>query len=166
MLKERSLTTITLAVLTVVFLSAAVIFLIRAIRQDRPVPLDVPPLAVGETPQALRLTVRESGVASVTAAQLRAARLPVESFSTTALRLTRDGRPVPFVVIGEGREATLYFYGQAITDTLAAPAVYWLAPGPGVAMSERAATPAEPGVDTGGRQAHWEDQRIFLGQAQ
>lgn len=166
MLKDRSLTTIILAILTVVFLSAASFILWRVLRQDTAVPLDIPPLAVGETPQALRLTIRESGIASVAAAQLRQAKLPVQSFSVDALQLTRDGRPIPFVVMGEGQAATLYFYAQAITHTLEAPAVYWLAPGQGLSMAEREARPTGPGQATGRRQHRWEDQRIFLGQAQ
>lgn len=154
-----------LAILTLVFLAAALYLWWDGQPAEQP-PLAIEPLQPGQAPQALRLTVYQTGLAVVTAAQVSEANLPLESFSADGLSLSRNGQPVPFYVSGEGREALLYFYGQAYTDTLDAPAVYWLSPGRGQAMAERSATPTTTsGETTGLRQQHWEENETFLAQA-
>ncbi|MCI0396965.1 MAG: C25 family cysteine peptidase, partial [Chloroflexi bacterium] len=152
-----------LAGLTIFFFGAAAyVFLGSRIQDD---PLDIKPLPLGEAPQALRLTVYQSGIAVVTAGDLRQANLPVEGLSAGALQLTRDGQPVPFYVAGEGRNASLYFYAQPVTDTLDAPAVYWLAPGRGQLMEEDPAAPGEEAESVAWRRQTWEENETFLAQA-
>jgi hypothetical protein len=163
--RQRRLGLALLALLTLVFLSAAV-YLWWDGQTSRQQPITIEPLQPGQAPQALRLTVYQTGLAVVSAQQVNEANLPLESFSADGLSLSRDGQAVPFYVRGEGREAILYFYGQAYTDTLDAPAVYWLTPGRGEAMAERNADPAgDRGESSGRRQQRWEENTTFLAQS-
>lgn len=122
-------------------------------------------VTLGEAAQALRLTVLESGIAAITAEQIRDHNLPVEAFTNESIRITRDGQPVPVHVAGEGRDTVFYFYAEAITDTLAAPAVYWLSPGQGTAMTQTSATPSGPRIKTGWQRKRWENNETFLAQS-
>lgn len=115
-----------------------------------------------ETPAALRLTVDETGITTITARQLQAAKLPFSELSAETIRLTRAGNPVPFYVLGQGSEAALYFYAQAVTNTLDAPAVYLLSPGQGVSMPQKAAQPQTAGDATGFFHFRWENNENFL----
>jgi hypothetical protein len=160
--RQRQLGVALLALMTLVFLSAAA----YVWWDGRPTPqeqITIEPLRPGQAPQALRLTIYQTGLAAVTAQQVTQANLPVESFSADGLNLSREGQPVPFHVTGTGREAILYFYAQAYTDTLDAPAVYWLSPGQGQAITQHMAAPIAPGGSTTGRrQHHWEENETFL----
>lgn len=120
---------------------------------------------LGESPQALRLTVYETGIVAISATELRATDLPFQNFSADSLRLTRDGEDVPFYLAGSGDDARLYFYATAITNTMEAPAVYWLSAGTGVAMRQKTAAPNGPIVSTGWQRRTWEENTTFLGQA-
>jgi hypothetical protein len=163
--RQRQLGVALLAVLTLVFLAAAG-YVWWDGRPARPEQITIEPLRPGQAPQALRLTVYQTGLAAVTAQQANQANLPLESFSAAGLSLSRDDQPVPFYVSGEGREAILYFYGQAYTNTLDAPAVYWLSPGQGQAMAEQNAAPAAgSGETTGRQQQRWEENETFLAQS-
>jgi hypothetical protein len=147
--------------------------------RDRTAGAALQPLANGQVPQALRLTVYESGIAAVSAGQLRQAGLLAADFAPSSLRLSRDGRPVPFHIDPNNGEATLYFYAEAITNTLEAPAVYWLANGVGQAMSEQdgqpttvpdtpagAAAGTTAAATTGWRQQRWQENTTFLAQSE
>jgi len=125
-------------------------------------PLTVQSLPLGEAPQALRLTVRESGIAAITMQQLRGTDLPFDELTAENVNLSRDGEAVPVYVDGEGDDATLYFYAQAITRSVEMPAVYWLSPGRGKTMSQRDRSPDSPGVTEGMLWQHWEDNNTFL----
>lgn len=129
-------------------------------------PLSPMTLPLGEDPQALRLIVHQTGLMAISARDIRRTDLPFQTFSTDSLRLTRDGQDIPFYLAGRGDNATLYFYAQAITNTMASPAVYWLSPEPGLAMTQQTNTvTAETGDNNGLREIHWEENSIFLAQA-
>lgn len=168
--RQRTLLLVGLAALAVVFLGAAV-YIFFVLNPGRSKSADVVPLPLGEAPQALRLTVLESGIVSLTGKQLGETGLPVEAISADTLQLTRDGEPVPFYVSNEENgEAAIYFFAEVITDTLQAPAVYWLTPGQGQEMAQ-----VDAAIDTavegssveasGQRQNRWEDNEIFLAQS-
>ncbi len=160
--KPRPALLIGLGLLTILSLIASAYFFLKGRAPNQTIPSK--PLPVGAGPAALRLTIYETGITAVSLAQIRDAELPFETFSPQALALSRDGQPVPFFVQGEGRDAALYFYAQAITETLAAPAVYWLAPGAGQAMTSRdAAAAAAPAASFEDRR--WEANTTFLAQA-
>jgi hypothetical protein len=163
MSKQRTLILVGLALLTIIFISAAAfMFLDNRFESDFQ---GVEPLPLGEAPSALRMTITEDGIAAITAKQLRATNLPIEAFSPENLNLTVQGQPVPFHVIGDGNDAIILFYAQALTDTLDAPAVYLLAPGSGIEMSEENASPGEQAEAAGRRQQKWEENEQFLAQA-
>ena len=164
MSKQRSLILIGLAILTIVFLSAAAyaFFGGRLGNRDEHT---IEPLPLGEVPEALRISVTEPGIVAISAEQLDESHLPIDVMSPDSLFISRDGEPVPFFVAGEGREATLYFYAQVVTETMEAPAVYWLGPGQGEPMEQRDATPASPMTGIGTLSEHWEENEIFLAQS-
>lgn len=163
MSRQRFLLTI-LALLTIIFLGAAAYTF-----YGNPFPTTVATvktLPIDSVPQAARLTVYESGMVGVSARELRDLNLPFQNFTTDSLQLTRDGEEIPFLLTGEGNDAMLYFYAEAITATLEAPAVYWLSPQNGLAMREQDATPVRStGAQTGWQQYHWEENVTFLAQA-
>lgn len=152
-----------LGAMTLTFLgSAAYVLLGNPFEPDT---INLPPLTVGEAAGALRLRVAETGIAVVSPADLQRARLPYTDFSAAELSLTRDGVPVPFHVAGEGDDARLYFYGVALTQTMAAPAVYWLSLGSGVSMAERQARPTGQAVAVGWQHETWEENLRFKSEA-
>lgn len=157
-LKRRSVLTIQ-ALFTIVFLSAAVFTFFGNPASSEP--LAVQSLPLGEAPQALRLTVYETGIAAITARQLRSTDLPFDNLTPENISLSRDGQPVPLYIQGEGNDATLYFYAQAITNSMEMPAVYWLAPGRGKTMSQRDRSPTAPGISHGQLWRHWEENSTF-----
>lgn len=166
---RRTAIIVTLSLLTIGFISAAA----YTLRNDDGATTSVPtiaPLPGGELPAAIRLTVTDSGIAAIRAEKLRQSLLAYDAFSADSLSLTRDGAPVPFHIVGDEEDGTLYFYAQAITNTMDAPAVYWLKAQPGVAMETRDAQPtsdsAENGAEVGQRHLHWEQNDAFLAQAQ
>jgi hypothetical protein len=164
MSKQRTIVLIGLAVLTLVFFSAAAyaFFGTRLANRDEHT---IEPLPLGEVPEALRISVTEPGIVAISAAELDESYLPVDVLSPDSLFLTRNGEPVPFYVSGEGREAKLYFYAQVITDTMESPAVYWLGPGQGESMDRRQAAPSGPASEMGTITKRWEENEIFLAQA-
>lgn len=161
---SRKIVIITLSLLTVIFLAAAFLTLQGAPDSESPESI-LESLPSGAESAALRLTVTENGIASVSAEQIRQVSLPVAALSADALSLTRNGEPVPFHVVGDLEDGALYFYAQVMTNTLDAPAVYWLAPGTGVAMNTSDATPTDKGVPLGKQIYHWEQNENFLAQA-
>ena len=164
--KQRTLLLVGLGALAVVFLGAAA-YIFFILNPGRSESLEVASLPLGEAPQALRLTVLESGIVSLTSRQLDQTSLPVETISAETLQLTRDGEIIPYYISkGENNEATLYFYAQAVTNTLEAPAVYWLAPGRGQEMAQIDASPKDDQAENSGqRHNRWEENEIFLSQA-
>ncbi|MFZ0547705.1 MAG: C25 family cysteine peptidase [Candidatus Promineifilaceae bacterium] len=164
--KQRNFLLIGLAALAVIFLAAAAYFFF-VLTPGRSESLEVSPLPLGEAPQAIRLTVLKTGIAAITEKQLSQTTLPIETISAETLQLTRDGEPVPYYISqDENGEAALYFYAQAVTNTLEAPAVYWLAPGEGQQMVQVDATvDGAEATTTGQRRNRWEENEIFLAQA-
>ena len=163
-MSRQRLTILTLLfLLTVIFLGgAAYTFFGSPFEED---PLSDRPLPIGEAPQALRLSTEETGIAAVTAGEVRASKLPFQEFSASGLRLTQDGESIPFYVQGEGEDATLYFFAEAITKSVGAPAVYWLEAGRGKTMSQRDQSPDGSGVATGIQYQRWEENSSFQAMA-
>lgn len=164
MSKQRSIVLVGLAILTLIFFSAAAyaFFGSRLANRDEHT---IEPLPLGEVPEALRISVTESGIVAISAEQLDESYLPIDVVSPDSLFVTRDGKPVPFYVSGDGREAKLYFFAQVITDSLDSPAVYWLGPGQGESMERRGAAPTGPISEVGKVTKRWEENEIFLAQA-
>ncbi|HEX6384970.1 MAG TPA: C25 family cysteine peptidase [Anaerolineae bacterium] len=155
----------TLAGLTILFLGAAA----YQMWGDGLIPiheLKKRPASARYIPSFVDFTIHETGIVGVSAAQLRQVNLQFERLSRDELNLTRAGTPVPFYVNGEGSEATLYFYAQAITSTLEAPAVYRLSRDQGVSMQQRDAHPTGPGNPDVLLQYRWEENNTFLAQAE
>jgi len=115
-----------------------------------------------EIPPAVDLIVEQSGIAAVTAVQLLSHNFRVADFSAAHLRLSRDGNEVPFYIQTTDQDTTLYFYAEAVTSTLAGPAVYRLSQEPGTAMATRAAAPNHAGLPEAGHEARWEENSIFV----
>ena len=141
---------------------------------DADATLRVESLALDRAPQALRLTVERSGLVAVAHDDLERWNLPVSSLSPQTVRLEYEGEAVPFYVEGEAEDATLYFFAQATTRTVEAPAVYVLSPGNGVSMSQRSGNPQVANDDAypagnsrrvryslGWRQQRWEQNVHF-----
>lgn len=167
---RRAYILIALAVLTVFFLGSAAYTLWNwgnenAFASENSLKA-TRPMEETAVPEALRLTVRESGITAVSAQVLRNANFQFEEFSPANLNLTRNGQPVPFYVDDRGEEAHLYFYAQAVTDTLEAPAVYRLRPGQGVAIKQQEARPTGPGQPNVRYEYHWEESQNFLSQVE
>lgn len=151
------------ALLTFAFLGLAIVtFFGNPFRNDA---LSGQTLPVGEAPQALRLTVRDTGIAAVTARELRNSKLPFTELSADTIELSRGGETVPIYVRGEGSDAVLYFYAEAITRSVETPAVYWLSPGRGKSMSQRDGSPQGIGVTRGTQWKHWEENSTFQSMA-
>ena len=160
--RQRTGVLIVLGMMTLAFLGSAAYVLLG--NPFEPSAISLPPLTVGEAPRAVRLTVGETGLTAISAADLHRTNLPFTAFSADGLSLTRDGQPVPFDLDGEGDEARLYFYAEAITGTLDAPAVYWLAAGEGEAMAQRNARPTVRKSALGWQRKRWEENRVFKGE--
>jgi hypothetical protein len=157
-LKSKRFVFLIAAASATIFLIVIAAALLSFMRRNGNNATAVASLPEGATAQALRLTVTQTGIAVVTAAQLAQANLPADPLQTENLSLTRDGQPVPYLI----QDEAIYFYAEAVTRTLEAPAVYWLAPGEGVAMPEIAAA-ADGEGENRGRVAHiWEENSIFV----
>jgi hypothetical protein len=162
----------TLAGLTLIFLSTAVYSLWNwqqvVVELNESVitnsSLEATGVLTTATPDALRLTIAETGIAVVSARQLRSAKFSFSKLSAETIRLSRAGKSVPFFVAGEGDNALIYFYAQAITNTMEAPAVYLLNLGEGTAMQQKRAVPSTPGDSTGYFHYRWEENKNFLAQ--
>ncbi len=160
--RQRAGVLLVLGMMTLAFLGSAAYVLLG--NPFEPSAISLPPLTVGEAPRAVRLTVGDTGLTALSAADLHRTNLPFTTFSAAGLSLTRDGQPVPFYVAGEGDEARLYFYAEAITGTLGAPAVYWLSAGEGEAMAQRNARPTGEATALGWQRRRWEENRVFKGE--
>ncbi|MDX1413479.1 MAG: C25 family cysteine peptidase [Candidatus Promineifilaceae bacterium] len=114
---------------------------------------------------AVRLTVKETGIVAVEAKDIENAGFSVKELSSLTFSLTRNDRQVPFLVIGEGDAATLYFYGQATANSREPFAVYMLRPGRGAAIPERDASPRGLTSNIGQQRFRWEEDRLFVGHA-
>ncbi|MCA9934057.1 MAG: hypothetical protein H6662_09180 [Ardenticatenaceae bacterium] len=162
---NRMLILSVLASLTIIFLVGAAAFAFVGeldIFHESVAGLKVRPFPKGDIPNGLRLTVYESGIAAVTSRDLQAANMRFDTLSADELSLTREGRSVPFYVQGSGTDATLYFFAQAITNTLEAPAVYLLTLGQGSAMQQKKAAPTGSGSSLVQQQYFWEENSTFL----
>ncbi len=125
--------------------------------------IQVEPVEVDESPIVLRVTVAESGITAISERNIERFGLPFSEFSAESLALYRDGDPVPFYVDSSDEDnETLYFFAEAVTDTLSAPATYLLKSEQGVAMRVRDALPTGPGNETGQRVQRWEENSTFL----
>ena len=154
-----------LASLTIIFLVGAAAFAfvgdINLFKEDN-IGLKVRPFPKGDIPGGLRLTVYESGIAAITSRDLQTANMRFNTLSADELSLTHEGQPVPFYVTGSGSQATLYFFAQAVTNTLDAPAVYLLTLGKGIAMAVKNAAPTGSGSPLVQQQYRWEENTSFL----
>ncbi len=164
MTSQRKIILVALAALTVIFFAAAAYTFFGSGLGNRG-EHSIEPLPLGEVPAALRISVTEPGMVAISAVQLDESYLPVDILSTGSISLSKNGEQVPFYVSGEGRDAKLLFYGQTITDTLAATEVYWLSPGQGLAMEQRQAAASSPAETVGTLRKRWEENEIFLAQA-
>jgi hypothetical protein len=161
---RKTLIVITLVILTTGFLMAA-FFTLQTDPDDQPNLQSITLLSASAQSEALRLTVNESGIVGISAEKLRAFQLPVDSFSVDELKLSRDGQPVPFHIVSDNEDASLYFYAEALTSTIDAPAVYWLTLGQGVAMVTQDALPTDQDASIATKKLHWEENESFLAQA-
>lgn len=145
----------TATLLGLVILAAAAFLILRNRSTDQ---TELAPLPDGTAPQALRLTVTQSGIAVVTAEQLAQASLLSGELEPDAVQLSRDGQSVPFLV----QDDALYFYAQAITRSLETAAVYWLEPGNGTTIAAASAEATGTGTDSGRITHIWEENNTFV----
>jgi hypothetical protein len=165
---NRSMILIVLAILTFCFLGAAYTLwfnpaglpLVGA--GDLPVLGAEPPSARSGDTQKVKLTISETGIAALTASQIKAAGLSFSELSSDQLLLSYKGEPVPFLVKNVGEEPTLYFYAQAEEDPHKPLAVYELQSGAGLAMHERNAQPFNEGRANGHQFIDWEEDLLFV----
>ncbi len=122
-----------------------------------PDPIKVEPVPVGSTTSGMRMTVLESGIVGISQETVKSAGLGFGDFSAENLNVTRAGRPVPI----HFQDDSLFFYAEALTDTLDAPAVYLLQNAQGVAMNTRRALPAGEANDVGTRTLRWEENNEY-----
>ncbi len=122
-----------------------------------PDPIKVEPVPVGSTTSGMRMTVLESGIVGISQETVTSAGLGFGEFSAENLSVSRDGRPVPIHI----QDDALFFYAEALTDTLDAPAVYLLQNAQGVAMNTRRALPADRADNVGTRTVWWEENREY-----
>jgi hypothetical protein len=159
---------IILAGLTVCFLGAAYtlwfnpVGLPTAGAGDQESTVSEPSVALPGEAQKIKMTLANSGIATITAAQLQAAGLSFSQLSSEELILTHNGEPIPFLVRDVEGEPTLYFYAQAEEDPHKPLAVYELKPGVGLAMPERSAQPFNEGNQIGQQSLDWEEDLIFV----
>ena len=118
--------------------------------------------AEGDLPNAVRLTVKDTGIVAIKANQLSDAGLPFEELSTTVFSLTRHNKEVPFLVLGNADSSTLYFYALASNNPREPLAVYMLRSGKGTSIHERDASPKGPGSTSGTHRFRWEEDRFFV----
>lgn len=156
---------VSLASLTFLFLGAAAYTLWALPQPDLGRTLGVRPSFIRNIPDVVNLTVHQSGIATVSLAELRRHNFLVHDLSPDHVQLSRDGRLVPFHWQGEGERQQIFFVAEAITTTLDTPTVYQLRLGKGVGMSQTQATPTRPGNDQAVRQIIWEENQLFLPQA-
>lgn len=142
------------------FVGAALYVLYGADWFDPPIspdPLPVQPVPVGSTTSGMRMTILESGIVGISQETVTNAGLGFGKFSAENLNVSRDGRPVPIHFHND----SLFFYAEALTNTLDAPAVYLLQNAQGVAMNTRRALPAGEAQDVGTRTVWWEENREY-----
>jgi hypothetical protein len=120
------------------------------------------PEVTSET-DTVKLTIGESGIAAVSAGQLRKAGLSFSNLSSNDLILMRDGQPIPFLVKQDDEdEPMIYFYAVADGNPHEPPAVYELRQGAGISMPEREAQPFNAGESNANLKLVWEDDRLFV----
>lgn len=91
------------------------------------------PAAPAEPTNILKITTQDDGLYSLDRKQLESAGLVIETWEVTALSLTQDGKPIPYVL----QEDSLIFYGQASSSRYTADTTYILQTGmAGLAMTE------------------------------
>lgn len=150
--------------LTLLFLTAAALTFwldsLPVVLQERA--LHRRPSALRDIPQAINLTVTETGIAAVTTDDLRPFNWQLAAFSYDTINLTRQGEPVPYF-IDDGQ--TIFFLAEAITSTIAAPAVYQLSLGEGFPMMAKEAAATGRGSNLGTFQQAWEENSTFLAEA-
>jgi hypothetical protein len=165
---NRSMVLIILAGLTVCFLGAAYTLWFNPVglptvgAGDQASSVSEPSVALPGKAQKVKMTLAKSGIATITAAQLRDAGLSFSELSSEELILTLNGEPIPFLVRNVEGEPTLYFYAQAEDDPQKPLAVYELKPGVGLAMLERNAQPFNEGNQFGQQFLDWEEDLIFV----
>lgn len=145
----------TATLLGLIILAAAAFLILRNRPTDQ---TELAPLPDGTAPQALRLTVTQSGIAVITAEQLAQANLLSGALAPDIIKLSREGEPVPFLI----QDDALYFYAQAITRSLETAAVYWLEPGHGETIAAASAEATGMGTNSGRVTHIWEENNTFV----
>ena len=69
-----------------------------------------------------KIRIERDGAYRLTRAQLPG--LTAEDFTADRLSLTRNGASVPFLLLGEGADKVLFFYGQGLVDDYADYEIY------------------------------------------
>ncbi len=130
-------------------------------------------------PDALRLRVDEAGVVAVTGAMLRNAGWALDVVEAARVRLSRQGRPIPYAILRDGvatadgtlRDTDRLVFVAAAPDSTYAPfAIYWLQPAAEpqrfAALSIAPPPPGSPVPATGTRvraEMHLEQDDYFVG---
>ncbi len=118
------------------------------------------PSALRDIPQFINLTITQTGIAAVTTQDLRPFNWQLPAFSHDSVALTRQGEQVPYYIDEDGE--TLYFLAEAVTSTIAAPAVYQLSLGEGLPMRQKDAAASGRGSSKGMFRQVWEENSTFL----
>ena len=148
--------------LTVLFLSAAALTLwvdsFSALSEERA--LRKRPSTLRDIPEFINLTISETGIAAITTEDLRPFNWQLSAISHDTINLTRQGEQLPYLIAEDGQ--TMYFLAEAITNTLATPAVYQLSLGEGIPMAQKAAAASGRGSNRAMFHQAWEENSTFL----
>ncbi|RMG89234.1 MAG: hypothetical protein D6706_21725 [Chloroflexi bacterium] len=158
---------LTLAGLTCILLGTAVYTVMGVNDREttRQHPLKQHPSIQRDLPAALDLTITRNGIYAITEQEIRNANLRIDQISYNNLKLTHKEQAIPFYIDTTNNQTTIYFFGQAVTNTLTAPVVYRLAPGKGTPMRQLNAAPTGAASPLVLRQYRWEENKDFLAQA-
>lgn len=167
---SRSAILFILGVLTIFFLGSSYalwfnnnLIPFTATSGELPTPLAAATAGVEDNPpNAVRLTIMETGIVAIKAEQLADAGLSFDELSSTSFSLSRNSQEVPFLVHGDTDSPTLFFYAQASDNPLEPLSVYMLRSGQGTAINSRDASPNGPGSTSGFHLFKWEEDRFFV----
>ncbi len=130
-------------------------------------PLVEATVGAGDNPsRAVRLTIRDGGIISISADQLHDVGLPFENLSDMELSLTLYGEQIPYLVLSTGQDEALYFFAKTSNNPREPLSVYILSPGIGLEMAQREVQPSGEGSPSGLHKYTWEENRFFVGYTQ
>jgi Peptidase family C25 len=127
------------------------------------------------TQGAVKIVVDADGAYEVPASALREADFDLTGANPQNLMLTAGGQPVPFQLVGQGRDRALQFYGQGLgPSSYDGRNIYWLSAKPSSEASNAVGStiPARPATPTPelnpsrvvSSTIHVEEQRQYLSQ--